>query len=144
MNSKNNKGFTLIELMITVAIIGVLSSIALPAYQDYVAKSSVAAAIADLNPEKTRIEIALNESREMVYDGSYNVSYNQTGNCSAIEILEGNLIGSTVTLQCTIKGVSMIDGKVISFIRNHDTGEWNCTSDAPTEFLPKNCVSIVH
>lgn len=39
--NKNNKGFTLIELMITVAIVGILAAVALPAYQDYVARSQV-------------------------------------------------------------------------------------------------------
>jgi type IV pilus assembly protein PilA len=141
MKLKKNKGFTLIELMITVAIIGILSSIALPSYQNYVAKSSVAAAIADLKPEKTKIEIALNESRDDVFDGSFSLSYIETGNCSSIEILEGNLAGDTVTLQCTIKGVSMIDGKIISFIRSKDTGQWSCESDAPDEYLPKNCIN---
>jgi type IV pilus assembly protein PilA len=142
MKVKKTKGFTLIELMITVAIIGILSSIALPAYQDYVAKSSVAAAVADLNPEKTRIEIALNEYKEEVYNGDYSVSYVQTGNCSNIEIVEGILTGNNVTLQCTIKGVSTIEGKIISFIRDHDTGEWECKSDVDVKFRPKECVSM--
>ncbi|NMS37687.1 pilin, partial [Vibrio parahaemolyticus] len=57
-NSKQKKqqGFTLIELMIVVAVIGVLAAIAIPQYQKYVAKSEVASALATLTGVKTNVE----------------------------------------------------------------------------------------
>ncbi|HIF9402121.1 TPA: pilin [Photobacterium damselae] len=54
---KGQKGFTLIELMIVVAIIGVLSAIAIPAYQDYVKRSEVASAMGTLRSLLTNIDL---------------------------------------------------------------------------------------
>ncbi len=52
----NQKGFTLIELMIVVAVIGVLAAVALPQYQKYIGKSEAASALATLSGLRTNIE----------------------------------------------------------------------------------------
>ncbi|HGO5292269.1 TPA: pilin [Photobacterium damselae subsp. damselae] len=53
---KGQKGFTLIELMIVVAVIGVLSAIAVPKYQEYVKKGALGAALASVTAHKTNVE----------------------------------------------------------------------------------------
>ena len=91
------KGFTLIELMIVVAIIGILAAVALPAYQNYSNRAKFSEAVMAATPLKTAIELAI-----------------QTSNPTGLADLDGGVFGipANVTAAAAIHGVSVTDGVV--------------------------------
>ncbi|PPU27733.1 pilin [Xanthomonas arboricola] len=127
-------GFTLIELMIVVAIIAVLASIAIPQYQIYVARSQVAASLAEVSPGKTRYEILVNDSEggALTSASVIGLTVTSTSRCSTINVLAPDANGSQVhAIDCTIRGNPRVNGFKITWARSAD-GIWSCSTDLPT------------
>lgn len=134
---KKQQGFTLIELMIVVAIIAILAAIALPMYRDYVAKSQLAAALAEINPAKTALEVALQEN------GAYTPANAQelglqtapTARCSAYAVTANSI-------QCTVSGNDIVTGATVTLTRAAATGAWSCAvagGSVATKHKPGGC-----
>lgn len=126
MNNKNKrtnqKGFTLIELMIVVAIIGALSAIAVPAYKNYVAKSEVASAIATMKALLTPAELIYQENGKL----ALNTSVSDLGISAGSNILGTISVPSENNLKFLFGSNSALNNAYLTYSRT-DSG-WTCSA----------------
>lgn len=135
---KNQKGFTLIELMIVVAIIAILAAIALPAYQNYVAKSQATAGLAEITPGKTQAEVLLNEGKDIASVADIGLAAT-TDRCDIAAT--GTSADGEAEISCELKGNSKVAGNTLTLTRA-DTGVWTCTTTGlEDEFIPTGCAT---
>lgn len=136
---KKQQGFTLIELMIVVAIIAILAAIALPAYQNYVAKSQVTAGLADIRGGVTAYEEGIQSGTKTgnVTDPADLGLATSTARCAISTKGAWSGVGSAI--ECKLKGNPKVLNQVVALTRN-TSGAWNCTvKTVDDKFLPAGC-----
>ena len=138
---KKQQGFTLIELMIVVAIIAILAAIALPAYQNYVAKSQSTAGLADIRGGVTAYEEGIQSGERAGAIGpATDIGLAlTTPRCTAINVGGNWDAANGQTIACVLKGNPNVAGKTITLTRNN-TGQWTCTNNiGNTNYEPNGC-----
>ena len=136
------KGFTLIELMIVIAIIGILAAIAIPAYQDYTVRAKVSEGLNLAGAAKLAVTETVDSTGDFAADhAGYGLplAASITGNnVSAVTVADSGQI----TVEYVSLGGSASDGDTVILIPTFDAGSttWGCnTGTLISKYRPANC-----
>jgi type IV pilus assembly protein PilA len=165
LKRKLQKGFTLIELMIVVAILGVLSAVGLPIYQDYIAKTQVSRAVTEMVPLTAKIDSCYGEGRTALVTATGTLT---ATSCSFGEFKPSTIFvtvgtptndapvvtgagfptitlnaNSTATVVATFgnaAATTLVTGtsKTVTWSRSA-AGTWTCATTAEKKHKPKDC-----
>ena len=154
---KNHSGFTLIELMIVVAIIGILAAMAIPQYQNYVAKSQVARVMSEAASLRAIIESCMVENKTTLGNGPNECSPNpspsslisgasQTGTAipsdtgvPQVAFVSVGEVTISSTLDNAAATVISISGSNSLIWSRDQSGTWKCLTTVPIRYRPRGC-----
>ncbi|MBF0657293.1 pilin [Psychrobacter sp. NG25] len=153
-HSSTQSGFTLIELMIVVAIIGVLAAIAIPQYQIYVGKTQASRVINELGYLRLTVEeclqtgaivIGLDEkecdpraSASNLIVGGSQVGVILPSNMGVAQITNPLTVTTSITAIVSDQVNPKLAGKDIEWLRTSN-GSWSCSSNIEALYLPNSC-----
>ncbi|MER1973108.1 MAG: pilin [Psychrobacter alimentarius] len=148
---KAQKGFTLIELMIVVAIIGILAAIAIPQYQNYIAKSQVSRVMGELSSLKTSVETCYLNGEAAACDlgavqsdllgALTDVTQAASINGLAVQIETTKTVdGNTATIEGTFNNnaATALKGDALRWTRDSN-GTWTCSTSVEEKYRPTGC-----
>lgn len=139
------QGFTLIELMIVVAIIGILAAVAIPAYQDYTARAQMSEAMTLASGGKTAVADTYQST------GTFPADNTAAGLASPGTLINGKYVNQvvvaagviTATMRAAAPVVNSVRGTTLTLTPRDTSGAiaWSCTSSANNKYLPSGCRS---
>nr|WP_286220299.1 pilin [Marinobacter sp. LA51] len=154
------KGFTLIELMIVVAIIGILAAVAIPQYQDYTARAQISRVVGEVNALKSSAESLFNSGAEVVatadnlaadprqinigWTGS-NLVDDAYGDAAGLQVTNGELPTMTWSVRMGEDASGSVRGVIITISRSL-AGAYTCAMTGGTaaqgwkdSYAPASC-----
>ena|SRR5690554_5260380 len=149
--NKGQQGFTLIELMIVVAIIGILAAVAIPQYQNYIASSQVSRIMGEVGSIRTAAEMCMMNGVDAdKCDFGWSNSNllgedpNDGGDTGTREYQDGGLVvtfdGTNATMVATFNGnvSAAISEEELQWARSTN-GRWICETTVDDQFAPSGC-----
>lgn len=161
---KKQQGFTLIELMIVVAIIAILAAIAIPQYQNYVTRSQVTRVMGETGQLKTALEDCINNGKLAIGDpdtdpnlcdpgATYsNIQGGAAGNAAPtlaavdganVPVITSDLGADEVTIVATFgnNAAARLRDQTLTWTRAAETGSWLCSTGVEDKYKPSGCTN---
>jgi len=135
---KIQKGFTLIELMIVVAIIGILAAVALPAYQDYTVRAKASELILAASGARTAISERFQTNPGDSANAGTGVTIPVVGKISAASVNNAGTVSVSGSTASTSVGAAITITVTPTFDTTNGTITWSCVG-SPARYMPATC-----